>query len=309
MVPMSCRPPMPHSARGMYKMVSCGTRRYHGFVRPPLESRLIWQSGDQLPLGRITAGAFLKNSPGIQGPPRIFGQYALVYLLEGGGSFVSPVFSTPVRPGDLFVVFPDVPHTYGPPADGAWSEFYLVFDGPLFDLWRNKGILRPQAPLYHLEPQEYWLNRLTEICRPLQGRQLMLSQLTLLQHLLADVEATRAVDGRNQPDMDWLEEAKRLLRAGAGEKTMDLPAVARRLGIAYEPFRKRFTRLAGVSPSRFRAGGVMETACRMLVETDLPLRRIARDCGFCDEFHFSRRFKRLMGVSPSGFRGRRSESP
>jgi two-component system response regulator YesN len=35
---------------------------------------------------------------------------------------------------------------------------------------------------------------------------------------------------------------------------------------------------------------------------DAPLKEIAAELGFCDEFHFSKLFKRRTGLSPSAYR-------
>ena len=45
-------------------------------------------------------------------------------------------------------------------------------------------------------------------------------------------------------------------------------------------------------------------ACQMLVQSDLPVGRIATDCGFSDAADFARRFKAVRGVTPSGYRAR-----
>lgn len=75
---------------------------------------------------------------------RVLGSYALVYVVGGGGEY-SDARGTrrQVSEGDLIWVFPDIPHAYGPARGGRWDEIYLVFDGPVFDLWRQRGLLDP----------------------------------------------------------------------------------------------------------------------------------------------------------------------
>jgi AraC-like DNA-binding protein len=48
----------------------------------------------------------------------------------------------------------------------------------------------------------------------------------------------------------------------------------------------------------------LEAACDLLLTTDWPLKRIAAEVGFCDEYYFSRAFKQRMQVSPGTFRRR-----
>jgi AraC-like DNA-binding protein len=79
--------------------------------------------------------------------------------------------------------------------------------------------------------------------------------------------------------------------------------IARRVGLPYETFRKRFTEAMGVSPARYRTQKRIEAACQLLRFTpQLTNREAAEALGFADEFHFSRRFKEKVGVSPRQYR-------
>src|SRR5690242_20594723 len=84
------------------------------------------------PLGRIMVSGILINSAGTsRHPMRVFGSYALVYLLEGSGLYQDGNgYARKVRPGDVLILFPEIPHSYGPGAGEYWNEFYTVFDGP-----------------------------------------------------------------------------------------------------------------------------------------------------------------------------------
>ncbi len=86
------------------------------------------------------------------------------------------------------------------------------------------------------------------------------------------------------------------------ERGTALPDVAKLLNMSYSAFRKRFTRITGVSPAHYRGQRTIEEACRLLRETGLTNQEIAERLGFADAFHFSHRFKVMTGHSPSGFR-------
>src|SRR5580658_6807016 len=118
---------------------------------PPPPTRLLFQSTTAFPLGSIRMAGYIRDSTGLSGM-RILDAYALVLILAGGGWFEDA--NTPrrhVSAGDLIVVFPDLPHRYGPGQDQNWSEIYITFFGPAFDLWRDEGLLRPQQPVRRLE--------------------------------------------------------------------------------------------------------------------------------------------------------------
>ncbi|MFW6313495.1 MAG: AraC family ligand binding domain-containing protein, partial [Spirochaetota bacterium] len=63
-----------------------------------------------------------------------YDSYALVMLHAGHGTLVSGAHPpAEVAEGDLILLFPRVPHEYGPDAGETWDESYIVFSGALFD--------------------------------------------------------------------------------------------------------------------------------------------------------------------------------
>jgi AraC-like DNA-binding protein len=58
---------------------------------------------------------------------------------------------------------------------------------------------------------------------------------------------------------------------------------AAKMGMGYEAFRKRFARLAGIAPAKYRDARLMDLAGRLLRDREKPLKQIADACGFCDE--------------------------
>jgi AraC-like DNA-binding protein len=247
------------------------------------------------PLGTIRLAAFLKNSLGTgREQLRIYGSYALVYLLAGSGHYRDANgYARAVRAGDLIWVFPDLGHEYGPGKDEYWDEFFLVFDGPIFDLWRQGRLLDDRHPVQALQPIELWLERLKSVCKqavitPLEAA----GSLAALQGILADLLMLQEPIAAES----WLVEAAAALEIEHGGK---LPAIAKNLGLSYETFRKKFKSRYGVSPHQYRQRFLMQKACTLLLNRRLSVKEIAAILGFCDEFHFSRLFKKVTGRPPS----------
>lgn len=69
-------------------------------------------------------------------------------------------------------------------------------------------------------------------------------------------------------------------------------------------FRRRWEAEVGMSPRRYLEQLRVQTACRLLIETNLPVHEVANKVGFEDEFYFSRRFRAMKKLSPRAYRNR-----
>jgi AraC-like DNA-binding protein len=65
---------------------------------------------------------------------------------------------------------------------------------------------------------------------------------------------------------------------------------------------QRFTQLLGQRMHAYLVGLRVDRACRELLGSDLPIKRIALESGFRDAAGLSRAFRRHVGVSPSEYR-------
>jgi AraC-like DNA-binding protein len=170
----------------------------------------------------------------------------------------------------------------------------------VFDAWRSPALLDPARPVLHLEPTDYWLGRMEAIVDG--GGDL--EKVCRMQQFLADVLEDQRRRREPSPDAAWLSAAQVLLNALVTDPPLRPEEAAAKMGMGYEAFRKKFARLAGLPPAKYRDARMMDLASRLLRDRDRPLKQIADACGFCDEFHFSRRFKQKVGLSPSDFRAR-----
>lgn len=262
------------------------------------------RSGIASPVGRVTLAGRLTESRGLpERPMRVLGSYAAVYVVAGGGRFLDGQgHRAEVGAGDLLLLHPEIPHTYGPRPGGRWSEIFLVFDGPVFDLWRAHRLLDPARPVVRLEPPQRWAGEFARLLddvqqsRPRSGLRVVCRVQEVLAAALTGPRGSGA-----DTDQRWLAGAMALLDADVRQET-PLQRLSAELAMSYDGFRKRFRRLAGVSPGRYRAMRVVDRACELMAETTLTDRQIAAELGFCDQFHFSHRFRAITGQSPRQFR-------
>lgn len=127
----------------------------------------------QSPIGSISFGGFHADGKGVPAM-RALDMYAVIYVVRGQARYADANGQTAsLAAGDLLLLFPGVAHTYTPRGDEPWSEIWFTFDGPVFDVWREKGLLDPARPVRQLLPIDYWHRRfeyLLETGQRLSGR-------------------------------------------------------------------------------------------------------------------------------------------
>ncbi|MBN1672045.1 MAG: helix-turn-helix transcriptional regulator [Kiritimatiellae bacterium] len=81
-----------------------------------------------------------------------------------------------------------------------------------------------------------------------------------------------------------------------------LEDLARLAGMSKYHFVRTYKRMTGMPPMADLQRIRIEAACDRLLTTQLPLKTVAEQTGFCDVYYFSRVFKARYGVPPGTFR-------
>lgn len=202
------------------------------------------------------------------------------------------------RPGPLF--------HYGAPPGKQRLHAFVCFKGPRVKTYIHSGLL----PLNPADP----LIRVTRPARFLATfRQLvgMLNPLTAghyhravhrLEDLLLQLHEQWPESG-TFPEY-WRAAFLKLAAQinAAPEQAWDFQAVAGGLRISYPHFRRLFRELNGLAPGQFLIQARLRQAAARLINTGLPLKVIAEQCGFDDRFYFSRLFKKYYRIPPRRYR-------
>ena len=86
--------------------------------------------------------------------------------------------------------------------------------------------------------------------------------------------------------------------------TLTVPALAAQAGMSERSFLRRYRQVTGVTPARAVERVRVEAARQALAKSALPIKRIARDCGFGTEETMRRSFMRILAVPPHVYRER-----
>lgn len=259
-------------------------------------------------LGRINvAGTIEQKRYAFEDGPRTLSQFAAVYVTDGEGFFENERGARmPAMPGALILLVPGTPHRYGPHIPGRWSEIYFVFEGALFECWRDAAELSESRVTGPLLPVEHWKRRFRALFE-LTEEDRKADPLVIacrLQTVLAEATAGGQSAGTDECPRD-----PALFRESVGaiierdlRYDLDFRLVAEELGLGYESFRKRFRAAFGQSPHRYLAARVVRRASLRLRDPATLDKEVAAELGFSDEHYFSRRFHQIAGMSPTEYR-------
>lgn len=87
-------------------------------------------------------------------------------------------------------------------------------------------------------------------------------------------------------------------------RDLSLPALAAEAGMSDRSFSRHYREATGLTPARAVERLRAEEARRLLSESRLPVKRIARQCGFGSEETMRRSFLRLLATTPQDYRAR-----
>lgn len=237
---------------------------------------------------------------------RVLGKYAIILALDGTGFYADETGRRcDLRAGDVIHVRPHLGHAYGTSGDKPWGQAYVVFDGPQFELLDNTAVLNSKAPVWHLEPIDFWRQRLEDLFIPgtTQTEFKALHTVSGFASLLVEMCAVDA-EARQNPDEAWISTSQHLLGEPQNGTWARPREVARCVGLSYENFRKRFSEKTGQPPTRYQMQRRIDLACAAIYRGASNFKELAEELGFCDVYHFSKVFRQHVGEPPSSYRRR-----
>ncbi len=125
-------------------------------------------------------------------------------------------------------------------------------------------------------------------------------------HILMDLSYLHSLEERSSLPEKYTEDAAMENAAATIQKRLlsdiSLSEVAKRSGLSYVQFIRRFKAYTGRTPSEYLNDMRIQRAKSLLSDTGSMIREVAEACGFTDEYYFSNFFKKQTGYSPSAFR-------
>ena len=258
-------------------------------------------------------------------PRRRINDHALLYFRQGRGKFIIGGHSYPIAPGSVFVIRPDVLHSFtsakGEPMHMLNLHFDLVqkpgcekirFHRRLEDRnpRRNLETLSadPRSPdhlpahmkILHVAAYE----RLFHVILSAYPLRNLASELWLkaaMIELLSLLFRQKSVSSRLLHQLPQIERAAQFMGAHL-DRPLTLAEMARAAALSRSHFATSFTAYYRVSPAKFHLRQRIEKAAMELILGPRGVKEVATAFGFQTVHHFTRCFAKLMGMPPASYR-------
>jgi AraC-like DNA-binding protein len=208
-----------------------------------------------------------------------------------------------VRPGQVILIAPGQPHSYGAYPSDAWTIVWAHFGGEELGYWwrflalpKRGGIIQARCHT----PEQLELGRVHEQLAAGYDEPRQIAAAAALRWSLAQLSGAGESAGGERDEM---EAVATWMREHVGQR-VSVTALARRAGLSPAHFSLCFKQHTGFAPIDYFLRLKIRRACGMLDGTLWTVGQIAREVGYEDAFYFSRLFRAIMGCSPKAYRNK-----
>lgn len=237
------------------------------------------------------------------GEGRVLKEFQIILISEGHGVLETRRGGRrPVRAGQAFILFPGEWHRYRPTLSSGWTETWVGFSGE-YATHLMTTLFSPTEPVVTAPDPKKLSQRMTDLAKnvtawPEVGTRSLLGVRLLEVIALLHRGTSSTAEPAGKPR---LESARLDILTHASER-IDWPDMARRYGMSYATFRRRFKTMTGRSPLDYQIQIRLNRAAELLRTTQLTAREVAQRLGYNHVHFFSRQFKKRFGKSPQHHR-------
>ena len=247
--------------------------------------------------------------------------FTLVYMMEGEGSLKQADRNLGIKPGDLYLIPPNVDFAVSP-ANNAICIFLNIRTSFLATDCRTvfsdetrlskfvlNSISNHEQNTYAVlhtansgEIKEIVLKMFVEyLDHELYGSTIMRCFLTaLFAYVLRDENIKWECSDSSFSMIDHMHQINRYIQQNY--RTATLTGLSKAIHFSKQYICRVIHRETGSTFSTLLNQIRIETACDFLKDSNLSIEEIAYHCGFSETANFTRQFKRVMGIPPSVYR-------
>lgn len=240
--------------------------------------------------------------------PAGISQVILLYCTDGRGWVQVPTGRVVMQAGDVFLLAPGTPHSYGADADNPWTIHWFHLSGrhcpETVQAIMEAHETGPQSVRVGFSDERTVLfDRIFDtFLGGYSTSNLLYANLTLPFYLASFIlpvafQPKTPVNEMANPTNKAIVFMQKSLSEAI---TLDNIAQAAHLSTSF--FSRKFKQDTGYTPIEYFNHLRIQKACQLLHFSDLRINEVASQLGIDDPFYFSRLFKKQMGVSPIDYR-------
>lgn len=234
--------------------------------------------------------------------------YHLHVVLEGRGVLSVNGRQHDMHFGQMFITKPGEEAWYQADENDPWVYCWMTFDGTMAHRYAEDAGFYPGVNVLecHVDPRQFYalVKRVLDFPEPSPANLMMRTGIMLEYISLAVHSNSKADDSvrrsRDYPMDDYVQYAVNFINENY--PTAKIGDVARYIGIHRSYLTNIFKAKMGVSPQEYLMQCKLQHACKLLIETSLPIQEIARQVGYDNPLTFSKTFKTFYGLSPRNYR-------
>lgn len=243
-------------------------------------------------------GHFMQRLTGVD-------QSVFIYCIKGRGWCEMGGTRHEIRPGDLLVIPPGTPHTYGADQKLPWTIYWTHIKGDSnLLLLAEMGITKARPVLCLGEEPELLalFEELLEVLEHGYASTRLIYASQILTHLIGLMIWGSQNSLAGQPNaIEKVKQSIAFMKQHL-DRAVTVASFAAMANLSESHYRSLFKHQTGYSPMDYFIRLRIHKACQLLDTTNLSVKEIARLTGFDDALYFSRAFKSVIGLSPAKYR-------
>jgi AraC family transcriptional regulator, arabinose operon regulatory protein len=244
------------------------------------------------------SGHFMKRLAGVD-------QSVLIYCIKGHGWCEIEGSRHEIHPGELLLIRPGTPHSYGADNNRPWTIYWAHVKGEShLGLLAELEISKTKPVVWLGEEAEVMalFEKLLDVMEHGYAASRLLYASQILTHLIGlMIWASHRSSGGNLNAAQKVAQSITYMKQHL-EQPASFASFAAMANLSESHFRSRFKQETGYSPMDYFIRLRIHKACQLLDTTDLSVKEIAQLTGYEDALYFSRAFKTVVELSPAKYR-------
>lgn len=231
-------------------------------------------------------------------------EYILIYCIDGAGWVGDFSHTNEIQKGDIIVINPHTPHTYGALNEMPWSILWVHFTGKQADFLVNQFRSPTDCFITKIGYQPQLIDLFHTLISTFDTEVnllMMLRSTTYLQHLLCEMITRESVSYKQNSHFKDIRQVIGFMKNNLSRKLTleDLSEVAH---LSKYHFLRKFKDYTSHTPLEYFNSLKIKKACELLETSDLNISEISEVLGFSTPYYFSECFKHLTGYAPTQYK-------